>query len=84
MELCFNVRTFFSALFTHSEVFFPPPWKDLHSVHCRSSFDVESRISVHRMGTRRNFRWYEFFVHEYCGFLQIPVLINNFQTENNG
>ena len=24
MELCFNVRTFFSALFTHSEVFFPP------------------------------------------------------------
>lgn len=23
MELCFNVRTFFSALFTHSEVFFP-------------------------------------------------------------
>lgn len=62
----------------------PPPWKDLHSVHCRSSFDVESRISVHRMGTRRNFRWYEFFVHEYCGFLQIPVLINNFQTENNG
>lgn len=21
MELCFNVRTFFSALFTHSEVF---------------------------------------------------------------
>jgi hypothetical protein len=36
------------------------------------------------MGIRRNFRWYEFFVHEYCGFLQIPVLINNFQTENNG
>ena len=24
MELCFNVRTLFSALFTHSEVFFSP------------------------------------------------------------
>ena len=83
MELCFNVRTFFQHCLPIQK-FSSPPWKDLHYVHCRSSFDVESRISVHRMGIRRNFRWYEFFVHEYCGFLQIPVLINNFQTENNG